>query len=103
MSEYPIRLTKWLPREDLLSIIKDLNRHKEAFKIKESTVWKNGRKVKGFAVCIKERRQKERRTLPKIENIDLNMTLDEFILLFMGHKKEGISIFSTVLNGKFYR
>ncbi len=101
-ADYPIRLTKWLLREDLLSVIKDLNRHKEAYKVKEGVVWKHGRKVKGFAIYIKERRQKERRRPTKLGDVDLNMTLDRFILLFLTSKREGISLFKAVSSGSFF-
>ncbi len=102
MTEYPVRLTKWLQREDLLDIIKTLNRHHEAYKIKEGVRREGNRKVNGYAIYIKERRQKERRRPTKLEDIDLNMTLDRFILLFLTSKREGISLFKAVSSGSFF-
>ncbi len=101
-NDFNVRLTKWLRREDLLDIIKTLNRHKEPYKIREGVLWEHGRSVKGYAIYIKERRAEERRMKENTDNIDLNMSLDRFMLMFVKQKREGIGIFKAIRITKIF-
>ena len=100
MEKFSVQLSNWLPREELKGIIETLKgREGKAYILKKKRkVYVKGRIRKGYcySVWVKDRRSKERRKYPKLEDMKLDITLDRFILLFAPLKQSGMGIFKVI-------
>lgn len=83
---YPVQLSKWLPREELLSITKTL-RKDEYVVVSKITKWNNRSRI-FFAMYIKERRESKRR----LDDLPLTERLSDYLLKRLENKREGISL-----------
>ncbi len=95
---FPVRLSKWLPMDKLCSITSPFYRsdgkkaYGKTFVIRAKKFSFYGRRVKKYAVFIKERRRTKR-----VEDVKLKKTnLADYLLMLLPKKKEGISILKSV-------